>query len=229
MTVVAGNEISYALNGKFITKGSGERVRNVTYELEGLPEGLSVNPLTGVLSGVIYDIGTYSGTLKVITNCGVASAPLSISVRSPAPESKEWMVCSSSFHDSLLVTYRFPDSGITGRWTVTPGGGIAHITSGSSGCIKYRKYRGSTEYQIASLGCGISSGSINEDGSSTFVLSGSCRISSALQQCCSSRVCNLSWYIRVAYEVGGYSRNFSLRFPICVWVDSYGYATLATY
>lgn len=61
-----------------------KNITSVVWEATDLPDGLSINTSTGVISGTpTVQPGTYTATVKVITNYGTDSKQITINVAVP--------------------------------------------------------------------------------------------------------------------------------------------------
>lgn len=61
-----------------------KNITSVKWEATNLPSGLSINANTGVISGTPnVQPGTYTATVKVTTNYGTDSKPITINVAIP--------------------------------------------------------------------------------------------------------------------------------------------------
>ena len=59
-------------------------ITSVVWEAENLPEGLSINSDTGVISGTpVVQPGTYTATVTVTTNYGTDTKPITFNVAIP--------------------------------------------------------------------------------------------------------------------------------------------------
>ncbi len=61
-----------------------KNITSVVWEATGLPDGLSINASTGVISGTpTVQPGTYTATVKVTTNYGTDSKQITINIAVP--------------------------------------------------------------------------------------------------------------------------------------------------
>ncbi|HUB25104.1 MAG TPA: putative Ig domain-containing protein, partial [Tepidisphaeraceae bacterium] len=98
--VTPGNPVLY----KIPATGNGA----ITYSVSGLPNGLSVNPTTGLITGTIKTAGTYNMTLQATNSLGTNSKSFKIEVGStinltPAMGWNDWNCYGSTVTASEVL------------------------------------------------------------------------------------------------------------------------------
>jgi PKD repeat protein len=85
--VIAGTQMMYGTLGGRISQPAFALNTPTSFAATGLPNGLSVNPTTGEISGTPTAVGTSQATLTATNNRGSATSQVTITVSEPVPQS----------------------------------------------------------------------------------------------------------------------------------------------
>src|ERR1035437_1751266 len=105
------------------------------YKVSGLPDGLTVNPTTGALTGTPTTTGTFPYTVIITDNAGCGTASQSCSITVNPPPSANCVTISAVQNVAITPVTLTPSGGCGGPYTFTATGLPNGLTMSNGGTI----------------------------------------------------------------------------------------------